>query len=684
MLHSKLTNPSSIVVLGGSNDLHKPGGKLVENLINGEYQGKLFVVNPKEEQVQGIKCYKSLDSLPNVDLAILAIPAEYCYDSVSILADEKECRGFIIVSAGFSETDKKGRKLEKKIAKKVNSVEGSLIGPNCIGIINNVYRGVFTSPIPKPNPKGVDLISGSGATAVFLMESGMVMGLRFNEVYSVGNSAQTSVEDVLEHLDETYDPENSAHIKLLYLEAISNPQKLLKHASSLIKKGCRIAAIKAGSSEAGIRAASSHTGALSSSDVAVRALFKKAGIVYCSGRFELITVASIFNYKKLNGKNIAVITHAGGSAVMLTDALEKGGLKVPPLDKKKTAELAGYLHPGSSVNNPIDFLATGTADQLAIIIDYCEHQFDEIDGMIVVFGSAGLFDVENVYKVLNVKMDFCKKPIYPVLPSLINAHKEIDYLLSKGRVNFPDETFLGTALAEVYHTPKPQSLVPKSSQIDKDKIETILASNKKGKYLNPLDAFDVIDACEIPIAPIQLIKTEAEFEKTLSNTPFPWVIKVSGPVHKTDVQGVSLNVNSKEFARKEFLRMMEIKDADGIVIQEMKKGFELFCGAIQEKRIGHVVMVGLGGIYIEVLKDIRANLAPFNKKEALRMIRRLKSYPIIKGSRGQQGTDEKQLADILIKISSLVFHFPQISEIDLNPLIANKDSLFCVDVRIKV
>lgn len=684
MLHSKLTNPSSIAVLGGSNDLHKPGGKLVQNLINGGFNGQLFIINPKEDQVQGIKCFKHIDELPNVDLAILAIPAEYCLESVTILADQKDCRGFIIISAGFSETNKKGKKLEEKIAKKVNSVGGDLIGPNCIGIINHVYRGVFTSPIPKPNPKGVDLISGSGATAVFLMESGMVMGLRFNEIYSVGNSAQTSVEDVLEHLDETYEPDKSARIKLLYLEAISNPQKLLKHASSLINKGCRIAAIKAGSSEAGIRAASSHTGALSSSDVAVRALFKKAGIVYCSGRFELITVASIFNYKKLNGKNIAVITHAGGSAVMLTDALEKGGLKVPSLDKKKTKELAGYLHPGSSVNNPIDFLATGTADQLAIIIDYCEYKFDEIDGMIVVFGSAGLFDVENVYKVLNVKMDFCEKPIYPVLPSLINAHKEIDYLLSKGRVNFPDETFLGTALAEVYHTAKPQTLLPKLFPINRKKIESILSPYEKKKYLNSVDAFEVLTACDIPIAPIYSIDQEKQLQRIKNEIPFPWVIKVSGPVHKTDVQGVSLNVNSLEFAQLEFQRMMKIKDADGIVIQEMKKGFELFCGAIKENRIGHVVMVGLGGIYIEILKDVRASLAPFNKKEAHRMIRRLKSYPLIKGSRGQYGTDEDALAEILLKLSSLLHYFPEISEIDLNPLIASKNELYCVDVRIKV
>ena len=684
MLHSKLTHPNSIAVIGGSNNIHKPGGKLVENLIKGNFPGNLFVVNPKETTVQGIACNQSISELPDVDLAILAIPAKYCTEAVKQLSEEKNTGGFIIISAGFSEGDDEGKAIEDQITKQVEKVGGSLIGPNCIGVINQQYRGVFTTPVPTPDNHGADLISGSGATAVFIMETGLVMGLHFNEVYSVGNSAQIGVEDVLEHFDATFDPETSSKTKLLYIENIQKPDKLLKHAASLIKKGCRIAAIKAGSSEAGIRAASSHTGALASSDIAVRALFKKAGIVYVSGRLELITVASIFNYKPLKGKNIAVITHAGGSAVMLTDALEKGGLKVPSLSGKKTDELLSYLHPGSSATNPIDFLATGTADQLGIIIDYCEYKFDEIDGMVVVFGSPGLFNVENVYKVLNVKMDICKKPIYPVLPSLINAQKEIGYMLSKGKVNFPDEVLLGTALAEVYHTPFPTDLDPEPIEIDNKTISQLLKKYKKGDYLNSIDAFAVLDACLISNASPVVIKSQDEIDTIAEKFPCPWVLKVSGPVHKSDVQGVTLNVNTHEFAKSEVKRMMKITDADGVIVQPMVKGFELFAGAVYEVRIGHLVLVGLGGIYIEIIKDVRAAMAPFNKAEALKMIRRLSSYPLIKGTRGQKGTDENLLADILIRLSSLVQHFPEIKEVDLNPLIASESGITCVDVRIRI
>ncbi len=223
---------------------------------------------------------------------------------------------------------------------------------------------MFTLPIPELTPKGCDFISGSGATAAFIMESAILKGIKFANVFSVGNSAQTGVEDVLAYLDESFDPETSSRIKLLYVETIKDPDSLLEHASSLIRKGCKIAAIKAGASEAGNRAASSHTGAIASLDLAVEALFRKAGIVRCFGREELTTVAGVFMHKPLQGRNIAIITHAGGPAVLLTDALCAGGLEIPRIQGPAAEELLEELLPGSSVANPIDFLATGTAEHL--------------------------------------------------------------------------------------------------------------------------------------------------------------------------------------------------------------------------------------------------------------------------------------------------------------------------------
>ena len=270
MISEQLINPKSIVVVGGSDDLHKPGGTVLRNLQDGNFKGELYVVNPKMDVVQGIKSYRDVKDLPEVDCAVLAIAAKFCPATVEVLAKQKNTKGFIILSAGFHEENAEGAKLERQIVDTINSVGGSLIGPNCIGMLNNHFSGVFTQPIPELDPQGVDLISGSGATALFIMDSGMQKGIKFNSMYSVGNSAQLGVEDILEYLDESFDPAVSSRVKLLYVESIEHPDKLLKHASSLIRKGCRIAAIKSGGSAAGSRAASSHTGALASSDVAVK------------------------------------------------------------------------------------------------------------------------------------------------------------------------------------------------------------------------------------------------------------------------------------------------------------------------------------------------------------------------------------------------------------------------------
>jgi acyl-CoA synthetase (NDP forming) len=324
MINEKLINPGSIAVIGGSDDLFKPGGKILKNILDGRFAGKLCVVNPKQEIVQGIRSFKDINDIPLTDLAILAISSRLCLAAVEVLVKYKETKAFIIISAGFSESGEEGRTLEKEIVELVDKAGGCLIGPNCIGVITQSYQGVFTSPVPKLSSRGCDFVSGSGATAVFIFESAMPKGLNFSSVYSVGNSAQTGVEEVLEYWDNTYYAGVSSPIKLIYVESIQNPDKLLHHASSLIRKGCRIAAIKAGTTEAGSRAASSHTGAMASSDSAVEALFRKAGIVRCSGREELTTVASVFFHKQLKGRNIAIITHAGGPAVMLTDALSAG------------------------------------------------------------------------------------------------------------------------------------------------------------------------------------------------------------------------------------------------------------------------------------------------------------------------------------------------------------------------
>ena len=684
MITQQLINPRSIVVVGGSNDIAKPGGKVLKNIIDGNFTGDLYVTNLKESEVQGIKSFSDPADLPRVDLAIIAIAARFVADTVRILTEQKGTKAFIVLSAGFSEESEEGARLEKEMVDIINRAGGSLIGPNCVGILTPNHHSIFTYPIPKLDAFGCDFISGSGATACFIMEAGIPKGLTFSNVFSVGNSAQMGVEEILKYLDETYDPEKSAKVKLLYIETISKPQMLLRHAASLINKGCRIAAIKAGSSDAGSRAASSHTGALASSDSAVDALFTKAGIVRCYGREDLISVASIFMHPRLKGKSIAIITHAGGPAVMLTDALSNGGLEVPHIDTPESRELLTHLFPGSSTANPIDFLATGTAGQLGIIIDYVEQKFDHIDAMVVIFGTPGLFPVFNVYDVLDLKMKQCKKPIYPVLPSTLTAKEEVEVFITKGRINFPDEVMLGNALARVYQTPQPARQNWELPVADHTTIRKIIDASEQGGYLDPETVQHLLDAVGIDRAGEAVAQHADEAAKAAEKLGYPVVMKVVGPVHKSDVGGVVLNVKTEEQLRREFARMITIEDTTAILLQPMLKGTELFVGAKYEENFGHMILCGMGGIFIEVLKDVSTSLAPVNYAEAISMIRNLKSYKIIQGVRGQEGVNEDLFAEVLTKLSALLHHAPEIAELDLNPLLGSENRVVAVDARIRV
>jgi acetyltransferase len=683
MINDKLIDPSAIAVIGGSDDISKPGGKVLKNLIDGNFPGKLYVVNPKSDKVQGIESFRDISLLPQTDLAILAIPSKLCLQAVEILAEKKSTRAFIILSAGFGEESREGKMLEKEIVKLIDKYDGCLIGPNCIGFLNTKYNGVFTTPIPSLSTEGADFISGSGATAVFIMESAIPNGLRFSSVWSVGNSAQTGVEDVLEYLDESYVDGVSSKVKLLYIESIEKPAKLLKHASSLIRKGCRIAAIKSGSSEAGSRAASSHTGALASSDLAAEVLFRKAGIVRCHSRAELTAVASVFMLPYPKGKRIGIITHAGGPAVMLTDALSKEGLEVPAITGNKAGLLLEKLFPGSSVANPIDFLATGTAEQLGHIIDACENDFDNIDAMAVIFGSPGLFEVYDVYNLLHSRMRSCKKAIYPILPSVINVLDEIKDFTGKGNVFFPDEVVFAQALSKVVNTPDPAGAEGMTYTVNGRKIREVICASPDG-YLKPQSVAEILDAAGIARVPEGYATRGEQAVKIAAELGFPVVMKVTGPVHKSDIGGVSLNIHDTETVSREFGRLMAIDGSKGVLIQKMAKGTELFAGVKYEEKFGHMVLAGLGGIFIEVLKDVSAGLAPLNENEAKEMVRSLKSYKIIEGVRGKEGIDEEKFIEIICRLSLLVTEAPEIAEMDLNPLLGTASAIVAVDARIRI
>ena len=683
MINRQLLRPDSIIVVGASNNIHKPGGALLRNLISGQYPGTLYAVNPKEAEVQGVRAYPSVQDVPSADLAVLAIPAAACPDAVDVLA-EKGVKAFIILSAGFGEETHEGALLEERILRTVNEHNAALIGPNCIGLLTTCHHSVFSQPIPQLHPQGVDLISSSGATAVFILESAVTKGLQFNSVWSVGNATQIGVEDVLQYLDEHFDPEHDSRIKLLYIESIADPDRLLFHASSLIRKGCRIAAIKAGSSESGSRAASSHTGAIASSDSAVEALFRKAGIVRCFSREELTTVGCIFTLPELKGRNFAIVTHAGGPGVMLTDALSKGGLNVPKLEGPLVDELKAQLYPGAAVGNPIDILATGTPEHLALCLDYCEEKFDGIDAVLAIFGTPGLVTMYKMYDVLHEKMQHCRKPIFPILPSVNTAGPEVADFLAKGHVNFADEVTLGTALTRVLNVPRPANNEIELFGVDVPRIRRIIDSIQEDGYIPPYQVQALLRSAGIPVVDEFVSVKKEEVLAFARRTEFPVVAKVVGPVHKSDVGGVVLNIKTEQHLALEFDRMMQIPGATAVMVQPMLKGTELFIGAKYEEKFGHVVLCGLGGIFVEVLKDVSSGLAPLSYEEAYSMIRSLRAYKIIKGTRGQKGVNEDRFAEIIVRLSTLLRFATEIKEMDINPLLATEKNVIAVDARIRI
>ena len=416
----------------------------------------------------------------------------------------------------------------------------------------------------------------------------------------------------------------------------------------------------------------------------MEALLRKAGIVRCFSREELTTVGCIFTLPKFSGKSFAIVTHAGGPGVMLTDALAKGGLQVPKLEGPLVEELKAQLFPGAAVSNPIDILATGTPEHLGIAIDYCEKKFDNIDAIFVIFGSPGLVQLYEAYDVLHKKILECKKPIFPILPSMNTAGPEVAEFLAKGHVNFADEVTVANCLVRVMNTPNPAPSELELYGVDVIKIRDIISGIKESGYLPPHLVREIFSCAGIPTVPECVSADKDTLLAFAEKVGYPVVAKVVGPVHKSDVGGVSLNIRTKEHLDMEIERLMQIPDATAVMVQKMIKGTELFIGAKYEPRFGHIVLCGLGGIFVEVLKDVSSGLAPLSVSEAESMIHSLRGYKIIKGTRGQKGINEHKYMEIIVRLSTILRFATEIKEMDINPLLADADNVIAVDARIRV
>ncbi len=677
----RIIRPRSIVIVGASSNPGKPGGSITKNLVDSSFAGDLYLVNRNGETIRGIQSHSAVADLPaNIDLAIIAIPARGVYQEMQNLSD-KNCRAVIVLTAGFGEAGEWGKSEEQRLLQLAEDKRMTMIGPNCVGIVTPYYCGKFAGILPQLKRGSIDLVSASGATVDYLLEQAGTRGLHFANVISCGNSAQYGVEDVIEMLDQNHGAD-SARIKMLYLEEIKKPTKLLKHVRSLTRKGCILLGIKSGVTDAGRRAAASHTGAMASDDTVVQALFDKAGIIRVRSKYELIELGCALNLLQglKDTKKICIITDAGGPGVMLADELSKFGLELPTL-KNSTQQIIGeFLPPHATLANPVDCLPTQTGEQIRKIISTVEAEKEDLDAIVVLTGNSMLTDKWECYSNIIESMDHCSIPIIPVLSSATTCSSLIEKFMSAGKTYFIDEVKIGKALGRIHKRTPLFSSAAELKGYKQDEIAAVLDGTSG--VLEPTAGSSLLAAAGFKQPAGAVAKSWKELADAAHQMCWPVAVKIIGALHKSDVGGVAVGIDSDDEVLKAWERMVQIDGFDGVLVQEMVAGPEVIIGATKEEGFGHLVMFGLGGIFTEILRDNQFALAPLGLEESTHLIRSIRSIKVLEGARGQAGMDIDLLADYVSRLSQLVSDFPQISEIDFNPVKGEGGNLAVVDCRI--
>ncbi len=679
----QLFHPESIAVIGASNDESKPGGRIIKNILDQGYTGSLLAINPGNDSIKNLPTFPGIKDLPSIpDLAIIAIPARFVAGALQELADKK-VESVIVLSAGFSETGEEGKKNEQKLLEIASNSNITLLGPNCMGIMTPTYAGKFAGIVPELKKGSVDMISCSGATVDQIMEQATIKGLSFCNVVTTGNSAQLGVEDILVLVDENYGPDSSP-ILILYMESIKNPSKLLHHARSLTEKGCTIIGVKSGVTQFGNRAAASHTGAIATNNTAVDALFEKAGIIRVRSKVELIdvAVALYISRNNLKANRVCIITDAGGPGVMLSDELSRQGLEVPVLKDSTRKRLMTILPPESPMNNPIDCLPTRNGEQIEAIFKVLEEEEkDSIDSIVIITSNSMLRDNWDTYEAIIDGMN--KKsgiPVFPILSPGTTGVELIEKFKSFGKPYYHDEVPVAKAFGKIVNRPHLSTPAGAPENYNKERIRNIVQGQNHA--LGPESVKEILLAAGFQL-PAQLeIYEKDQLKSACTEVGFPLVMKVIGTLHKSDTGGVRIGINNMEMASEAWVTLMSLNDAKGVMLQQMIEGHEVILGTSREEGFGHLTMFGLGGVYTEILKDVRFALAPLSEDECLGLVHGIRSVAILKGARGAKGMSIPKIAENIQRISSLVTDFPVIREIDLNPLKGFGDELFAVDARI--
>ena len=692
--------PQAIAIIGASRQEGSVGYSLLANIIDSRYQGIAYPVNPKADGILGIKCYPSVLAIPDeIDLAVVIVPARHV-SSVLEECGKKSIKGVIVISAGFKEVGGKGIELEQNIKDIIQKYDISLVGPNCLGLINtspdSSMNATFGTQMPLEG--NIAFLSQSGALCVAVLDYAKESNIGFSKFISMGNKAGVNENELLRYLKD--DPKTD--VILMYLEDLVNGREFMSIAQEITNHPMRpkpILALKAGRTLTGAKAASSHTGSLAGTDSVYDAIFQQSGVIRGNTLEELFDYVKAFSCQPFpSGSNVAIITNSGGPGILATDTCINNGLSVVPFSENVKKKLRTHLSPSLSLNNPLDLIAEAQEEQYEASLDEILGD-DDIHSAIVILTPTAFTHVEDIARAIVASWKKHEKPVLCCFLGVYDVSRGIDILEDN---NIPTYRFPESAarvLAEMTHfswwLKRPRTGI-KKYKVDKPAAENIInQAQKEGRtFLLEQEAYEILKIYGFPVIKSKLTDNIKAAQEASEEIGYPVVMKIASPdvIHKFDFGGVFLNIRTPaevkkayNTIRKNVLEKNPKARIKGILVEEMAKdGKEIILGVNHDLQFGPILMFGLGGIYVEALEDVSFRLAPVNELTASRMITTTKTYKILDGYRGGPVYDLKAVEDCIKRLSQLAVDFDEIKELDINPLIVYEKGKGCtiVDARI--
>ena len=690
---NKLFKPQSIAIIGASTKKNTIGNHLFHNVLSFEFNGPVYAVHPKANVINSIKCYKSVLDIPDtVDMAVIIVPREHVMTTVDECG-RKGIKGIVVITAGFKEVGNEGIELENKLVELINKYGMRMIGPNSMGIFNASKDVCMNATFASNHPRrgNIGFISQSGSLGQVILEYAKDLGLGFSMFASIGNNADISSNTLLEY----WENEDDVKIILLYMESLEKPKDFNILARRISKKK-PIIALKAGTTEAGAKAASSHTGALSGGDTPIQALFKQSGVMRVASLEELFELSQIFANQPLpEGKRVAILTNAGGPAILATDACVNYGLEIPKFTEETKTYLRSILRPEASIANPVDMIASANPENYYRCTAKLLSDPNVDMGLIIYVPPMMICAADVAQGIVNAAKEY-NKPI-AVCYMGMKEKEEVNRILRENNIPIYDfAESAAKALSTAYSYKKWQQMPDgevKNYEVDKEKVKNIITNAYAGKQLQLSfgQVEQIFRAYGFNFVQTRYASTLDDSVKACDEIGYPVVLKVDSDkiIHKSDVGGVIVNITNKQELEEAFDKLDKIckqhEVPTSIGIQEMiKGGRETIIGMSCDPSFGPLIMFGLGGIYVEILKDVNFRVNPLTDIDIKEMIESLHSYPLLKGTRGEKGVSLEAIEETLARLSQLVSDFPELDQLDINPFMATpgKEGSKIVDARI--